>query len=90
MLFNIFINDMFYFINDSKIVNYAADNIVYRASTEKQMYGNSIINDDEKTKGTFTFDQTGEHISGIFVGSRVNNTHFLTGAIRGIEILHKT
>ena len=52
------------------------------------MYGNFIINGDEKTKGTFTFDQTGEHTSGIFVGSMVNSTQFLTGAISGIEMYY--
>ena len=52
------------------------------------MYGNYIINDDAKTKGTFTFDQTGKHTSGIFVGSRVNNTQFLTGAISRIEMYY--
>ena len=57
-------------------------------STEKQMYGNYIIDDDDKTKGTFTFDQTGVHTSGIFVGSRVNNTQFLTGAISGIKMYY--
>ena len=57
-------------------------------STEKQIYGNYIINDDEKTKGTFTFDQTGVHTSGIFVGRRANNTKFLTGAISGIEMYY--
>ena len=57
-------------------------------STEKQMYGNYIINDDEKIKGTFTFDQTSVHTSGIFAGSMVNNTQFLTGAISGIEMYY--
>ena len=55
---------------------------------EWQMYGNYIVDADEKIKGTFTFDQTGIHISGIFVGSRVNNTQFLTGAISGIEMYY--
>ena len=32
LLFNIFINDMFYFIKDSKIANYADDNTVYSVS----------------------------------------------------------
>ena len=44
-------------------------------NTEKQMYGNYIINDDENT-------------SGIFIGSRDNNTQFLTGAISGIEMYY--
>ena len=57
-------------------------------STEKQMYGNYIINDDDKTKRTFTFDQTAVHTSGLFVGNRVNNTQFLTGAISGIEMYY--
>ena len=52
------------------------------------MYGNYIINGDEKIKGTFTFHQTGEHTSGIFVSSRVNNTQFLTGAISGIKMYY--
>ena len=29
------------------------------------MYGNYIISDDEKIKGTFSFDQTGVHTSGL-------------------------
>ena len=57
-------------------------------NTEKQMYGNYIINDDENTKGTFIFDQTYEHSSGIFIGSRDNNTQFLTSAISGIEMYY--
>lgn len=32
LLFNIFINDMFYFINDTKIANYADDNTIYTIS----------------------------------------------------------
>ena len=32
LLFNIFINDIFYFIKDSKIANYADDNTVYSVS----------------------------------------------------------
>ena len=32
LLFNIFINDTFYFIKDSKIANYADDNTVYSVS----------------------------------------------------------
>ena len=57
-------------------------------STEKQMHGNYIINGDEKIRGIFTFDQTGVHTSGLFVGSRVNNNQFLTGAISGIEMYY--
>ena len=56
-------------------------------STKKQMYGNYVINDDEKTKGTFTFDQPGEHPSGIHVGSKVNNTQVLTGAEAGLRCI---
>ena len=63
--------------NPHVIIRYMYDDwttlFIEWSSTEKQMYGNYIINGDEKTKGTFTFDQTGEHTSGIFVGSRVNN-----------------
>ena len=39
------------------------------------MYGNYIINGDETT-------------SGIFIGSRDNNTQFLTDAISGIEMYY--
>ena len=33
LLFNIFINDIFYFVNDTKISNYADDNTPYKCST---------------------------------------------------------
>ena len=59
-----------------------------RFITEKQMYGNYIINGDEKIKGTFTFDHSSVHTSDIFAESRVNNTQFLTGAIRRIEMYY--
>ena len=32
LLFNIFINDIFYFIKDSKIANYVDDNTIYSVS----------------------------------------------------------
>ena len=39
LLFNIFLNDIFFFVNDSKITNYADDNTPYAAedSVEKQL-----------------------------------------------------
>ena len=56
------------------------------------MYGNYNINDEEKSKGAFTFDHKMlEHTSGVFVGGRDDNTRFLTGAISGIQMyLSKT
>ena len=42
----------------------------------------------KKIKGTFTFDQTVVHTSGIFEGSRVINTQFQRGAISGIEMYY--
>ena len=34
LLFNIFINDIFYFVKDTKITNYADDNTPYKCGTD--------------------------------------------------------
>ena len=51
-----------------------------------KIHGSYIINNDEKSTGTFTFDMFWECTNAIDVGGRDGNTHFLTGAISALEI----
>ena len=58
----------------------------YHTTTRKQgLQGSFIINNDQSTQKSFTFDHPLMCRSGIYIGARKNNTQFMDGAIHAIE-----
>ena len=43
LLFNIFINDLFYFIKEAKLSNYADDNQLYFADTDPAVLNKKLV-----------------------------------------------
>ena len=43
LLFNIFINDLFYFIKEAKLSNYANDNQLYFADTDPAVLNTKLV-----------------------------------------------
>ena len=47
LLFNIYLNDIFYFVNEERLTNYADDNTPYATSSNIDALINSLVNDTE-------------------------------------------
>ena len=50
LLFNIYINDIFYFVNDKNLINYADDNTSYAIEKNLDLVINSLLNDTATLK----------------------------------------